>query len=251
VPHIDLATTTRVACETWCKRAGLAAAAALCAATLVSPARVSAQAAPAHEAPTAAQPAEAAHGDATPPAPGHAAAAEHGAAAAGEHGGGDAHDASPWPFIGKIVNFAILVGALFYLGRKPVAQYLADRRVQIRNDLVRASEMKDEAGRQIAEIGAKLRQLPAELDALRARGKDEVAAEESRIDLAAGQERDRLLEQTRREIDVQLRIARRDLVTHAADLSVQVARERIRERITTEDQARLVDRYMAQVKTND
>jgi F-type H+-transporting ATPase subunit b len=249
------AAANRPVCETWRKRVALAA---LVVVSLALPARAVAQPAAAHETPAApaASPAGASHAESAPPAAAPAApAGEHGAragdAAAGEHGGSEAHDASPWGFIGKTFNFAVLAGALFYLARKPFAQYLADRSTQIRDDLVRASEMKEEAGRQIAQIDAKLEQLPSELDALRARGQVEVAAEEARIDEAAAQERDRLLEQTRREIGLQLRLARRDLVTHAADLSVQLARERIRERITDEDQARLVDRYIAQVRTND
>ena len=39
----------------------------------------------------------------------------------------------------------------------------------------------------------------------------------------AAAERDRLLEQTRREIELQVRLAKRELVEHAADLSVQLA----------------------------
>jgi F-type H+-transporting ATPase subunit b len=111
--------------------------------------------------------------------------------------------------------------------------------------------MKEDAARQIAEIDAKLKQLPGELDALRERGTREIAGEQARIEGAAAAERDRLLEQTRREIELQLRAARRDLVTHAADLAVQVARERIRSRITTEDQRRLLDRYLEQVSTHE
>jgi F-type H+-transporting ATPase subunit b len=244
----DLATMTRVACETWRKRAGHAAAAVLCVVSLASPSGAFAQ-------PAAAEPAHAAQpaGEHAAPAAGapaaHDAASGHSGAAAEGHG--ESHEASPWGLIGKIVNFAIVAGVVFYFARKPFAQYLADRGVSIRNDLVRAREMKEEAARQIAQIDAKLKQLPAELDALRERGKDEVVAEEARINEAAAHERERLLEQTRREIELQLRTARRDLVTHAADLSVQVARERIRARITDDDQARLVDRYLAQVKTND
>ena len=240
---------SRLTCETWRKRLAAGVLAAACAIATVAPAVVRAQAAPSHDA-AAPSPSGGAHaGD---PAP--AAANGHGASAPAHESGaahGEAHESSPWPFVGKIVNFAILAGAIFYLARKPFAQYLADRGVQIRNDLVRAAEMKDEAGRQIVEIDARLKQLPTELDALRARGRDEVAAEEARINETAAHERERLLEQMRREVDLQLRAARRDLVTHAADLSVQLARERIREHITSDDQARLVDRYLAQVKTHD
>jgi len=163
-----------------------------------------------------------------------------------EHGG-----SSAWDLAGKLVNFGLLAGILIYLLRRPMATYLDDRSVQVRRDLEEASRMKDDATRQIAEIEAKLAQLPAELESLRARGHDEIAAEEARINEAAEAERTRLLAQTRREIELQLRIARRDLVTHAADLSIQVARDRIRQQITDVDQQRLVDRYLDQVRTHE
>jgi F-type H+-transporting ATPase subunit b len=161
------------------------------------------------------------------------------------------HAESPWAFAGKLFNFAVLVGLLVYFLREPLRRYLGDRGTQIRTDLVTAAAMKEDAARQITEIDAKLKQLPGELDALRDRGQREIAGEQARIESAAAAERDRLLEQTRREIELQLRAVRRDLVTHAADLAVQVARERIRSRITTEDQRRLLERYLEQVSTHE
>jgi len=178
----------------------------------------------------------------------HAPVSEH-AVAAGEtdveeHGGGLV------ALAGKLFNFAVLAGCLVYFLREPVRRYLENRSTTIRSDLVAAAMMKEDAARQIAEIDAKLKQLPSELDALRARGNEEMAAERARIEQAAATERDRLLEQTRREIELQVRRARRDLVTHAADLAVPVARERIRNQISDEDQQRLVDRYLDQVRTH-
>jgi F-type H+-transporting ATPase subunit b len=181
------------------------------------------QAQPAHDAPVA-QPASEEH------------------AAEGEHG------ESIWATVGKLFNFAVLAAMLVYFLRQPLQRYLVNRGEQIRNDLVTAAAMKEDAARQIASVDARRRELPAELDALRARGQQEIAAEQTRIDQAAAAERDRLLEQTRRAIDLQVRGARRDLVTHAADLAVQVARQRIETRITDEDQRRLVDRYLERVE---
>jgi F0F1-type ATP synthase membrane subunit b/b' len=57
-----------------------------------------------------------------------------------------------------------------------------------------------------------------------------------------------LLEQMRREIDMRMRVARRDLTEHAARLAVNVAEERIKRVITPDDQLRLIDRYAAQLK---
>ncbi len=157
------------------------------------------------------------------------------------------HEESIGKTIARLVNFAILVGALVYLLRSPLASYLANRGSQIRSDLVNAAEMKQAAAAQIAEIDRKMKALPGELEALRAQGVQEIAAEEKRIQAAAAAERDRLLEQARREIDLQVKVAERELVSHAADLAVGVATERIKQIITDEDRQRLVDRYVDQL----
>jgi len=151
--------------------------------------------------------------------------------------------------IARLVNFAILAGSLWYLLRSPLATYLDDRGKQIRSDLVNAAEMKQAAAAQIEEIERKMRALPGELEALRAQGAQEIAAEEERIRTAAAAERDRLLDQARREIDLQVKVAERELVAHAAELAVGVASERIKKNITDDDQKRLVDRYVQQLRS--
>ena len=123
-----------------------------------------------------------------------------------------------------------------------------DRDAQIRADLVQAAEMKQDAAAQIEEIDRRMRALPAELEALRVQGAQEIALEEERIRAAAATDRDRLLEQARRDIDLQVKIAERELVNHAATLAVAVATERIKKNITDEDQARLLDRYVNQLQ---
>ena len=111
-----------------------------------------------------------------------------------------------------------------------------------------AAELKSTATAQLAQIEQKLQALPGEISALRTRGAEEIAAEEQRIAAAAVADRERLLEQTRREIDLQVRLAKKDILEHAADLSVQLATERIKKDVTQADQDRLVDRYLQQVK---
>jgi F-type H+-transporting ATPase subunit b len=160
----------------------------------------------------------------------------------GEHG----LSALLWP----TVNFAILAGGLWWFFKEPVGVYLRDRHDAIRKDLVAAAGAKAAAAEQIAEIERKLQALPGELDALKRRGAEEIAADEQRIATIAAAERERLLEQTRREIDLQVRVAKRELVEHAADLSLSIASERIQKSITPADQERLVDRYLQLLSEN-
>ena len=148
----------------------------------------------------------------------------------------------------KILNFALLVGALVYFLKSPIAAHMAARITQIRHDLVTAADLKKTASAQLAEIQQKVAALPAELEALRRQGAEDVKAERARIAAAAENERVRLLDQTRREIDMRLRVAKRELTEHAAQLAVQVAEQRIKRVITPDDQIRLVDRYASQLK---
>ena len=158
----------------------------------------------------------------------HAAEGEH----AAPHSVTDMILAMGWP----IANFIIFVGVLYYFFNQPLKDYLASRSSTIRKDLVEAAELKAAATAQLATIEQKLQALPGELDALRKRGAAEIAAEEQRIAAAAVADRDRLLEQTRREIDLQVRLAKREILEHAADLSVQLATERIKKEVTPADQ---------------
>ena len=104
--------------------------------------------------------------------------------------------------IAKIVNFAILVGVLVYFLRAPLAGYMTGRIAKVREDLVTAAQTRETASRQLAEIETKLKALPGELDALKRRGAADIVAERARIEEAAAAERQRLLEHTRREIDM-------------------------------------------------
>ena len=176
------------------------------------------------------------------------AAGDH-AAPAGEHAaeGGHAEGGPIVGMIAKLFNFAILAGTLVYFLRLPIATYLRDRGTQIRGDLVKAADMRTTATAQLAAIDTKMAALPAELDALRRTGAEELAAEESRMRHAAESERTRLLDQARREIDAQLTVARRELLGHTADLAVAIASKRVKATITAADQARLVDRYLRQL----
>jgi F-type H+-transporting ATPase subunit b len=169
-----------------------------------------------------------------------------------EHAAEGGHDQSiggmivgmAWP----VANFIVFIGLLYYFFNKPFTEYLAGRSATIRKDLVEAAALKSTANAQLAAIEQKLQALPGELNTLRTRGAEDIKAEEQRIAAAAAADRERLLEQTRREIELQVRLAKKEILEHAANLSVQLATERIKKEVTPADQDRLVDRYLSQVK---
>jgi F-type H+-transporting ATPase subunit b len=157
------------------------------------------------------------------------------------------HEQSLLQTVARLANFAILAGALVYFLKGPIGVHLASRASHIRQDLVDAAQIRETATARLAEIERKLRTLPAELEALKAQGAQDLLAEQARIAETGRVERERLLQQTRREIDTRLRVARRDLTVYAAELAVGIAEARIKASMTPDDQLRLVDRYTTQI----
>ncbi len=207
--------------------------------------------------PAAAEPRAVPPPEAQPPAsPGHEASGHEGAAAQARaaeghaaEGEGGGHEAeSPWATVARLFNFALLAGTLIYVLRSPFAAFLENRRVQIRKDLTDAAATREEASSQLTVIDNKLRALPTELEALKQRGANEIAAEEQRIREAAEAERQRLLENGKREIERRTQLAQRRLQRRAGDLAVAIANERVKAVITDADQQRLLDRYLRQVR---
>jgi len=189
-----------------------------------------------------------AHGEPTAHAPPAEGAHQTGSAAEGHGGQGAEHEEGIWTTVARLFNFAVLVGGLIYFLRTPLAQHLASRDQQIRGGLVTARETSERATAQLAEIDRRLQALPGELAALRARGVEEIAAEERRIQQQAEAEKARLVGEMERDVAVRVRLAKQSLAEHTADLALALATDRLKQTMTDADQARLVDRYASQVK---
>jgi len=180
-------------------------------------------------------------------APLHAAAMQPAEAGAADEHADEEHEPI-LQTVARFVNFAVLAGGLFVMLRAPISTYLIDRGAQVRRNLAQARLTTAEAEQQLVGIEEQLRALPAELEALKARGLEDVGAEETRLRESTEAARQRLVDQTRRDMDTQLRIAKRDLTHRVAELAVGVATQRIKEQLDDADQLRLIDRYVEQVR---
>jgi len=164
-----------------------------------------------------------------------------------EHAAEEAHGESALAFVSRVLNFAVLAGGLVYLLRRPLSEFLAAQQTAISAELTEAARVGRDAEAQLASIDAKLAAVPGELDTLRRRGAEEIAAEEVRIGEAAAAERDRLSAQMRREIDLAVRARRRELLELGAGLATDAARAQLERRLDPDVQLGLVDRYAMQL----
>ncbi len=163
---------------------------------------------------------------------------------AAEEGGGEG---GVLLMIGKIFNIAVVILVLVWFGRKPLADFFANRTQSIREQLEEAQRARQEAEASLAEMQKRMRNLDQELKQIREAAEQEAKAEYQRLVAESERGAEKIVARARQEIDGMTRAAHLELKMHAAELSVQMAEEKIRAEITDEDRVRLFGRFVHQL----
>ena len=145
-------------------------------------------------------------------------------------------------FLGKLVNFLILFGGLAFVLRKPLKAMLAKRTVDIGEAIRDAEGARAGAETKAGESRDKMAGLEGEVRRLKIAAQEEGRRETERIARTAAEEAGRLKKFTRQELEEQVRRGVHELRTYAAARATDLARERIRKRLTPELQADLIDK---------
>lgn len=145
-------------------------------------------------------------------------------------------------FLGKLVNFLILFGGLAFVMRKPIKALLAKRTADVAEAIRQAEAARAEAETKAGESWAKVAGLEEEVRGLKIAAEQEGCRQTERIARAAAEEAERLKKFTRQELEEQVRQGVVELKSYAAARATDLARERIRKRLTSEAQAALIDK---------
>ena len=170
-------------------------------------------------------------------------------AVAAESGGGGLISVDK-SLIVQFVNFFILLFILQRLLYKPFLAKMQERTTAIKTSLDQAQAARAEAVRQQDENETKLRAAYAEAAAIREQAIKE-AAEESRAHIANAQAQARkLVDDTKTQLDAEIRRAREELRREVSDLAVAVAEKLVRRTLHEDDHRRLVTEAIAGMKTS-
>jgi F-type H+-transporting ATPase subunit b len=176
-------------------------------------------------------------------------------AAEGEHGEahGEAHaeEHGPKGWVStdtyRVMNFAVLAVGLFFILRKPLSQALRGRIQGIQAQLEELEAKKGEAEKQLAAYNEKFAGLEKEAERIVGEYVKQGEEAKARIIREAETAAEKLKEQARRNIDSEFERAREQLHAEILEQSLAKAEEIIKNRITTEDQTRMVDEYLKKV----
>jgi F-type H+-transporting ATPase subunit b len=158
------------------------------------------------------------------------------------------HAANPMQFVGKVVNFLVLIGGLVYLLYKPVKKLLEERALSIDRSLKEAKDSRSEAERTLEESRKRLTELSREISQM-----DEDALligkrEREQIITRAQEDADRIKGQAQLEIDMLSRARVKELKEYAVSLAAEQAVARIQKKMTDHDHAHLIDKSIERLE---
>jgi len=151
----------------------------------------------------------------------------------------------------KFINLSLLIGALVYVLRKPLADFFAQRSASIRKGLEEGRKALEASQAQLKTVEEKLRHLEEEIAAFKTAAGREMEAERQRWHLAAAEEAEKILQSARAQTETAVRAARLELKGYAAAQAVELAEEIIRRRLDEAGRRKLVSDFLAEVESRE
>ncbi|HXG92958.1 MAG TPA: F0F1 ATP synthase subunit B [Blastocatellia bacterium] len=154
------------------------------------------------------------------------------------------------PALWRILNLLIFVLILVWILRSKVriGQVFDRRAAAIVKELEQARREKEEAQQRLAEVEARLARLDEEVAQIRAEAERESRREIERIERAAEADAEKIKQTAQREIEGAMKAARTELRAFVAEQSVAMAEAMIRREIRPEDNKRMLDKYLDELR---
>lgn len=147
----------------------------------------------------------------------------------------------------RVINFGILAAALFFILRKPASQALNSRISGIKEQLEELEMKKQEAEKELAQHKEKLALLDKEAEKIVEEYIRQGNEAKARILKEAELMAEKLETKAKRNIEHEFKQARNQLQTEIIEQALAKAEKEIIEKISSEDQTRLVDEYLEKV----
>ncbi|HAK89321.1 MAG: ATP synthase F0 subunit B [Nitrospirae bacterium GWC2_46_6] len=163
---------------------------------------------------------------------------------------GSEHGSSLMDWVWRIVNFAILVFVLVKFLNKPLRSFLQQRKELIEKSIKEAQEAKALALKALAEVEERLKVKDKEIEEIISSAKTSGEREKERL-IAEGEKlKVKILEQAKANIDFEVKRAKDTIKAEAVEAAMQLAEEKIKSKLTKEDQERLMQESIKLLRGN-
>lgn len=148
------------------------------------------------------------------------------------------------------INFAILAAAIIYFAAKALPPFFKSRSEGIQKGIEEARRVRAEAEQRAREVEAKVARLGADIEKFRVQARGEMEHEGARIRQETARQIQKLGQQAELEIETAGKLARRELQAYAAKLSLDLAEERVKERLTPAVENGLIQDFVSDLEAS-
>ncbi len=151
---------------------------------------------------------------------------------------------STFDLVMRWLNFVIIAFVLVKFGRKPIKDFLENRKEEIDYKIKKFEKQKQAAEEKIEETAKMLEDSRDRLEKIKKRIVEDGEKKKQHIIAQAQQESRILLEGTQRRIQNQIVEARNLIRSELIDSAITLAEKRLPKEITADDEHKLIERYM-------
>lgn len=143
-------------------------------------------------------------------------------------------------WIWRIVNFAILVFILVKFAGKPLRDFLRQRKELIEKSLKEAQEARELAAKALSEVEERLKLKDKEIEDIISSAKISGEKEKERLIEEGNKLSQKIIEQAKTNIEFEIKRAKDIIKEEVVNAAIKLAEEKIRTRLTKEDQENLL-----------
>jgi F-type H+-transporting ATPase subunit b len=153
---------------------------------------------------------------------------------------GEEHGTSIMEWVWKIMNFGILVGVLGYFLAKPIKEHLKQRRDLIAKSIEESQEAKSMAVKALAEVEERLKLKDKEIADIVSSAIESGQREKARLIEEGEKLKVKIVEQAKTNIEFEVKKAKQVIQAEAVEASIKLAEEKIKSKMTPQEQERLL-----------
>jgi F-type H+-transporting ATPase subunit b len=162
-------------------------------------------------------------------------------------GGGEEHTPLWKEYMWKILNFLLLFIVLYKFAKKPFADFLRKRSETIAKTLQEAKAAREAAEKALREVEGRLKSKDAEIEAIIAAAKRSGELERNAIIEESVRLKEKIVEQAKTNIEFELKQAKEIIKAEAVELAMELAEKKLREKLTKDEQEKLLDDSLVKI----
>lgn len=162
----------------------------------------------------------------------------------------DGHGNDWMNFLFRIINFALFIGIIYYLAGKKIADFFKTRRYTIENDLADLNQRKVDAEKRLKDVEASIANIDAERQAILDDYRKQGEALKAAIIEKANKTAEQITAQAAMTAEQESRLAVEQIRAEMADLVIEAAEKLLKDKLTAQEQEKLIDKYLTKVVLN-